>query len=54
MKKILYLIEEIYNLFSDFMDSPSNVVTLDDIDSFLISEENINVLKKHYKLYEKN
>lgn len=36
-------IEEIYNLFSDFMDSPSNVVTLDDIDSFLISEENINV-----------
>ena len=44
-------IEEIYNLFFDFMDSPSNVVTLDDIDSFLISEENINVLKKHYKLW---
>lgn len=44
-------IEEIYNLFSDFMDSPSNVITLDDIDGFLTNEKNINVLKKHYKLW---
>lgn len=44
-------IEEIYNLFSDFMDSTSNVITLDDIDGFLTNEENINVLKKHYKLW---
>lgn len=27
------------------MDSPSNVITLDDIDGFLTNEENINVLK---------
>ncbi len=33
------------------MDSPSNVITLDDIDGFLTNEENINVLKKHYKLW---
>lgn len=33
------------------MDSPSNVIILDDIDGFLTNEKNINVLKKHYKLW---
>lgn len=46
-KKVL----EIYNLFSNYMDSPSNIITLNEIDDFLTKEENIEVLKKHYKLW---
>lgn len=28
-------VDEIYNLFSDYMDSPSNIITLNEIDDFL-------------------
>lgn len=44
-------VEEIYNLFSTYMRSTSNVITLNDIDDFLNAPENIEILKKHYKLW---
>ena len=44
-------VEEIYNLFSNYMRSTSNVITLNDIDDFLNAPENIEILKKHYKLW---
>ncbi len=44
-------VQDIYNLFSKFMDSPSNIITLNEIDDFLTKEENVEILKKHYKLW---
>lgn len=44
-------VEEIYNLFSDYMDSPSNIITLNEIDDFLTAPANIEILKKHFKLW---
>ncbi|MDE6475090.1 MAG: restriction endonuclease [Clostridia bacterium] len=44
-------IDEIYNLFSKYMSSISNIITLNEIDDFLIDEKNIEILKKHYKLW---
>lgn len=44
-------VEEIYNLFSDYMKSPSNIITLNEIDNFLNAPTNIEILKKHFKLW---
>ena len=44
-------IDEIYNLFSKYMSSTSNIITLSEIEDFLIDEKNIGILKKHYKLW---
>ena len=44
-------VEEIYNLFTDYMDSPSNIITLNEIDNFLNDPANIEILKKHFKLW---
>ena len=44
-------VDEIYNLFSDYMDSPSNIITLNEIDDFLTAPANIEILKKHFKLW---
>ena len=44
-------VNEIYNLFSNYMSSASNVITLNEIDDFLNAPENIEILKKHYKLW---
>lgn len=44
-------ISEIYLLFSDYMDSPSNIFTLIEFDSFLEDPNNSDILKKHYKLW---
>lgn len=44
-------VQDIYNLFSKFMDSPSNIITINEIDDFLTKEENVEILKKHYKLW---
>ena len=44
-------VNEIYNLFSDYMTSPSNIITLNDIDDFLTDPANIEILKKHFKLW---
>ena len=44
-------VDEIYQLFSPYMSSASNVITLTDIDDFLNDPANIEILKKHYKLW---
>lgn len=44
-------VNEIYQLFSSYMGSASNIITLSEIDDFLNDPVNIEVLKKHYKLW---
>ncbi len=44
-------VQEIYSIFSEYMDSPSNIITLNEIDDFLNKDDNIEILKKHYKLW---
>lgn len=44
-------IDEIYNLFADYMATPSNIITLNEIDDFLNDPVNIEILKKHFKLW---
>lgn len=44
-------VDEIYKLFLDYMDSPSNIITLNEIDDFLTDSANIEILKKHFKLW---
>lgn len=42
---------DIYKLFSDYMASPENVITLNQFDSFLEDPSNSDILRKHYKLW---
>ena len=44
-------IEKIYAMFSDYMDSGKNIITLVEIEDFLANPENIDILRKHYKLW---
>lgn len=44
-------ISEIYSMFSDYMDSDKNIITLNEIEDFLTDDANIDVLRKHYKLW---
>lgn len=44
-------VNEIFQLFSQYMGSPANVITLNEIDDFLNDPANIEILKKHYKLW---
>lgn len=44
-------IKEIYSMFSEYMLSEKNVITLSEIDDFLNNPENMDILKKHYKLW---
>lgn len=44
-------VNEIYQIFSDYMESTNNVVTLDDIDSFLHESANIEITRKHTRLW---
>jgi len=44
-------INEVYTMFSDYMDSDRNVMTLIEIDEFLQKEENADIVRKHYKLW---
>lgn len=44
-------INEIYNMFSEFMDSDQNIISLGEIDEFLQDPDNIDVVRKHYKLW---
>ncbi len=44
-------INEIYSMFSDYMDSDKNIITLNEIEDFLTDGANIDVLRKHYKLW---
>ncbi|MGL4740233.1 MAG: restriction endonuclease, partial [Sarcina sp.] len=44
-------IEEVYELFSAYMDDKENIITLKEIDDFLKDEKNIEILRKHFKLW---
>jgi len=44
-------VNEIRELFIGYMDSISNIVTLIDIDEELHKDENMEIVKKHYKLW---
>ena len=43
--------QEIYKLFSEYMESANNVLSLLDINDFLENPENIDIVRKHYKLW---
>lgn len=43
--------QEIYDMFSDYMESANNIVSLIDIDDFLECPENMDIVRKHYKLW---
>ena len=42
---------EIYGLFSEYMESPNDIIALQDINEFLEIPENIDIVRKHYKLW---
>ncbi|OAM92461.1 Restriction endonuclease [Pelosinus fermentans] len=44
-------IKEIYDLFSIYMKTDKNIITLREIDEFLQKPENSDVVRKHYKLW---
>ena len=44
-------LSEIYSMFSEYMDSDKNILTLIEIDDFLQQPQNLELLKKHYKLW---
>ncbi|MEK3864624.1 restriction endonuclease [Paenibacillus sp. FSL H7-0716] len=44
-------ISELYDMFSDFMKTDENIITLKEIDEFLQKPENLDVVRKHYKLW---
>ena len=45
------IVKEIFDLFSECMQSDANIVTLTEIDSFLKDPLNMDILRKHYKLW---
>ncbi len=44
-------VNTIYKMFSDYMESTSNIMTLDDIDSFLHDPKNLHITRKHIALW---
>jgi hypothetical protein len=44
-------VKEIYDMFSAFMKTDKNIITLREIDEFLQKPENSDVVRKHYKLW---
>lgn len=38
-------------MFSDYMESANNILSLLDINDFLENPENIDIVRKHYKLW---
>ena len=43
--------QDIYEMFSDYMESTDNIVTLIELNDFLEKEENGDILRKHFKLW---
>lgn len=43
--------EKIYDMFSDYMETANNIITLTEISDFLDCEKNKDILHKHYKLW---
>lgn len=44
-------IEEIYEIFKDYMNSDENIITLNEINDFLEKSENVDIVRKNYKLW---
>ena len=44
-------VKELYELFSSYMASERNIITLLEIDDFLCDADNIGILRKHFKLW---
>ncbi|PSL41573.1 restriction endonuclease [Planomicrobium soli] len=44
-------IKEVYSLFQDYMKSEKNIITREDIDRFLESEDNLDILRSQFKLW---
>ncbi len=44
-------VQELFAYFSDYMASDRNIVTLNEIESFLQDPKNSDILQKHYKLW---
>jgi len=44
-------VNTIYRMFSDYMESTNNILTIDNIDNFLHDPENIQITKNHTKLW---
>lgn len=44
-------INEIYNLFEDYMESKDNIMTIEDIDKFLNEPCNVEIVRKNFKLW---
>ncbi len=42
---------EIYEMFADYMESANDVIALQDINDFLENSENVDIVRKHYKLW---
>ena len=42
---------ELYDLFSDYMTSEQNILTLLELDEFLTAPQNVGLLRKHFKLW---
>ncbi|GAB6179938.1 hypothetical protein JCM14036_12570 [Desulfotomaculum defluvii] len=43
--------KEIYDMFSSYMESDKNILSLKEIDDFLQKPENDDIVRKHYKLW---
>lgn len=43
--------KEIYDMFSEYMASTENIITLLELDAFLESPDNVDILRKHFKLW---
>ncbi|MFZ4453600.1 nSTAND3 domain-containing NTPase [Salibacterium aidingense] len=44
-------VQEIYNIFSDYMKSDKNILTKNELDDFLNDENNLDILRTHFKLW---
>jgi len=44
-------LKEIYNIFSDYMESDKNIITLKEINEFLENPAHMDVVKRHFKLW---
>jgi len=44
-------VKTIYTMFSEYMKSDANIITLIEIDNFLTCSENIDIVRNHYKLW---
>ena len=42
---------EIFNLFAKYMEGSCNILSLNDIDEYLQDPENMDIVRKHYKLW---